>query len=136
MSENDRDVDMREEYDFSQAQRGPILPPMPGKTRISIRIDNDVLEWFRDQVRHGGNYQTLMNRALRNYMLDAHPAVVRVHDLQTNTKTDQPFPLPAPSPLPLHALEHLTEGLQELVRHVVREELERAMSARREHQDT
>jgi len=41
-----------------------------GKTRITIRIDNDVLEWFRKQVHAagGGSYQTMMNRALREHM--------------------------------------------------------------------
>jgi uncharacterized protein (DUF4415 family) len=60
----------REEYDLSQARRGQILPPLPDKTRITIRLDNDILEWFRAQVHQqgGGNYQTLINRALRAYI--------------------------------------------------------------------
>jgi hypothetical protein len=42
----------------------------PGKTRITIRIDDDVLQWFRDQVHEagGGSYQALINSALREYM--------------------------------------------------------------------
>src|SRR5713101_6176237 len=40
----------------------------PGKTRITIRIDDDVLAWFRRQVRATGGYQSLINRALRDYM--------------------------------------------------------------------
>jgi uncharacterized protein (DUF4415 family) len=61
---------MQKEYDFSQAKRGPVVAPTPGKTRITIRIDDDILEWFREQVNAvgGGNYQTLMNDALRNAM--------------------------------------------------------------------
>ncbi|MBM4300796.1 MAG: CopG family transcriptional regulator [Deltaproteobacteria bacterium] len=61
---------MRKEYDFSQGQRGPVVPAPPGKTRITIRIDTDLLNWFREQVnaRGGGNYQTLMNEALRAYI--------------------------------------------------------------------
>jgi hypothetical protein len=41
-----------------------------GKTRITIRIDDDVLEWFRKLVHAagGGSYQTMMNRALREHM--------------------------------------------------------------------
>ena len=41
-----------------------------GKTRITIRIDNDVLDWFRNEVETagGGNYQTMLNRALREYI--------------------------------------------------------------------
>jgi uncharacterized protein (DUF4415 family) len=58
---------MRKEYDFSKARRGPVVPIPPGKTRITIRIDDDVLQWFKDQVHGagGGNYQTLLNAALR-----------------------------------------------------------------------
>jgi hypothetical protein len=61
---------MRKNYDFSKAKRGAVLPALSGKTRITIRIDDDVLDWFRKQVHEagGGNYQTMMNRALREYM--------------------------------------------------------------------
>jgi uncharacterized protein (DUF4415 family) len=61
---------MKRNYDFSKARRGPVIRTQPGKTRITIRIDDDVLEWFRKQVHEagGGNYQTMMNRALREYM--------------------------------------------------------------------
>lgn len=61
---------MKEEYDFSGGRRGAIDPLPAGKTRITIRLDNDVLDWFRDQVEAagGGNYQTLINQALRNYI--------------------------------------------------------------------
>lgn len=61
---------MRKEYDFSKAKRGPVLPVPRGKTRITIRLDDDVLAWFREQVHAagGGNYQTLINQALRRFM--------------------------------------------------------------------
>jgi uncharacterized protein (DUF4415 family) len=61
---------MKREYDFSRAKRGPIVPPARGKTRITIRIDDDVLDWFRTRVHQqgGGNYQTLINSALREQM--------------------------------------------------------------------
>jgi hypothetical protein len=61
---------MRKNYDFSKAKRGAVIPTPPGKTRITIRIDDDLLDWFRKQVHDagGGNYQTMMNRALREYM--------------------------------------------------------------------
>ncbi len=60
---------MKKEYDFSKAKRGPVIPS-PGKTRITIRIDDAVLNWFRDQVNNagGGSYQTLINQALRDYI--------------------------------------------------------------------
>lgn len=61
---------MKEEYDFTQGQRGAIVPAPPGKTRITIRLDDDILDWFRQQVHQagGGNYQTLINHALRDYI--------------------------------------------------------------------
>jgi len=62
--------EMKKEYDFSQGKRGAIDPTPPGKTRITIRLDNDILVWFRHQVHlaGGGNYQTLINEALREYI--------------------------------------------------------------------
>jgi hypothetical protein len=61
---------MKRAYDFSKARRGAVLRTPPGKTRITIRIDDDVLDWFRAQVHAagGGNYQTMMNRALREWI--------------------------------------------------------------------
>jgi uncharacterized protein (DUF4415 family) len=54
---------MKREYDFSKAKRGPVLKTAPGKTRITIRLDNDVLEWFRQQAhaQGGGSYQAKIN---------------------------------------------------------------------------
>src|SRR6185503_3742737 len=62
--------DIEDEYDFSRGKRGAVLPIPPGKTRITIRIDDDILDWFRKQVNRagGGSYQTLMNQALRNHI--------------------------------------------------------------------
>ena len=61
---------MRDEYDFSGGRRGAVIPVPPGKTRITIRLDDDVLSWFKGQVHEagGGNYQTLINQALREYI--------------------------------------------------------------------
>jgi uncharacterized protein (DUF4415 family) len=42
------------DIDFSRAQRGPVIPTEPGKTKISIRIDNAVIEHFRAQVERAG----------------------------------------------------------------------------------
>jgi uncharacterized protein (DUF4415 family) len=60
---------MKKEYDFSRGKRGAVIKTPPGKTRITIRLDDDILQWFRDQVHEagGGNYQTLINSALREY---------------------------------------------------------------------
>src|SRR5207244_6254744 len=47
-------------YDFSKGKRGAVLPLPPGKERITIRLDADILDYFRDRVEQagGGNYQT------------------------------------------------------------------------------
>ena len=83
---------MKEEYDFNQGKRRAIDPMPPGKTRITIRLDNDTLAWFRNQVNMagGGNYQTLINNALRDH------------------------------------IEQQEEPLEEILRRVVREEIQRA----------
>ncbi len=60
----------KKEYGIENAEQGAIQPVRPGKTRITIRLDNDILAWFRAQVHAagGGNYQTLINEALREYV--------------------------------------------------------------------
>ena len=62
---------MKKEYDFSGAKRGPVLKVPPGKTRITIRIDDDILEWFRKQAHEagGGSYQTMINATLRRAII-------------------------------------------------------------------
>jgi len=62
---------MKREFDFSKGRRGAVVPVPTGKTRITIRIDDDVLEWFRSQVdaAGGGSYQALMNQALREWIV-------------------------------------------------------------------
>ncbi len=61
---------MKVNYDFSKARRGAVTPASANKLRITIRLDKDVVEWFKSQVEAagGGNYQTLMNEALREYI--------------------------------------------------------------------
>ena len=72
------------DIDFTNAKRGAVIPLEPGKTKISIRLDNAVIEYFRRQVDQagGGNYQTLINDALvafigQGSVLDAVRQVVR-----------------------------------------------------------
>lgn len=71
---------MRKEYDFGGAKRGAVLPPPPGKTRITIRIDSDILDWFRNQVdaAGGGSYQSLINGALRALVADRQAGIETV----------------------------------------------------------
>jgi uncharacterized protein (DUF4415 family) len=58
------------DIDFSRAKRGPVIRLEPGKTKISIRLDNRVIDHFRAIVEKsgGGNYQTLINDALVAYI--------------------------------------------------------------------
>jgi uncharacterized protein (DUF4415 family) len=59
---------MRKEYDFSRGKRGPVIRQR-GKTRITIHIDDDVLESFREKADAAGRgYQTMINEALREYL--------------------------------------------------------------------
>jgi uncharacterized protein (DUF4415 family) len=74
---------------MSPKQRRAAIPPVPGKTRITIRLDNEVLDWFRAQVdaKGGGSYQAMINDTLRS------------------------------------RIEQGEEGLEALLRRVIREEL-------------
>jgi uncharacterized protein (DUF4415 family) len=61
---------MKREYDFRKAKRGAVVSVPKGKTRITIRLDDEILAWFRDQVElaGGGNYQTVINEVLRQHI--------------------------------------------------------------------
>ena len=61
---------MKREYDFSKGQKGAVVKTPAGKERITIRLDKDLVDWFRAEVHKvgGGNYQTFMNDALREYI--------------------------------------------------------------------
>ena len=61
---------MKRQYDLSKGRRGPVVPLPPEKVRITIRLDRDIVDQFRDMVRkkHRGNYQTLINDALRDHL--------------------------------------------------------------------
>lgn len=67
---------MRKEYDFSKGKRGPGIKS-PGKTRITIMLDNAVIEVFRKRAEAGGiGYQTAINDALRVSALEDAPLTV------------------------------------------------------------
>jgi uncharacterized protein (DUF4415 family) len=61
---------MKRNDDFSRAKRGAVVPVPKGKTRITIRIDDEILDWFRGQVNAagGGNYETMINNVLREHI--------------------------------------------------------------------
>ena len=83
---------MKAKYDFSEGKRGAVLPSSGKKVRITIRLDRDIIDWFRSKVEEqgGGSYQTMLNDALRKHM------------------------------------ERQEQPLEEVLRHVVREELHAA----------
>lgn len=69
---------MRKEYDFSKAKL--VIPPIDRrKTRITIRIDTKILNWFRQRVHKagGGNYQTMINEALKSYIEGENKKTIR-----------------------------------------------------------
>ena len=74
----ERGAAVKKEYDFSRGKRGPLIPAEPGKTRVTIRIDTRILDHFRRLVNEagGGNYQTLINDALREYIAGARLEIV------------------------------------------------------------
>ena len=59
---------MKQEYDFSQGKRGAVVPN--SKQKITIRLDAEVIEYFKTQVEAagGGNYQTEINEALKEHI--------------------------------------------------------------------
>ena len=71
---------MKLNYDFSKARRGAVIPPLGNKVRITIRLDKAIVEWFKSRVEEsgGGNYQTLLNNALREYITHRDEPIEKV----------------------------------------------------------
>lgn len=71
---------MKRNYDFSKARRGAVIPSSGNKVRITIRLDRDIVEWFKSRVEEsgGGNYQTLLNNALREYITQQDEPIEKV----------------------------------------------------------
>ncbi|HDL07278.1 MAG TPA: CopG family transcriptional regulator [Desulfobacteraceae bacterium] len=61
---------MKARYDFSKGKRSAVLPSSGKKVRITIRLDRNIVDWFRSRAEEqgGGNYQSMTNGALRFYM--------------------------------------------------------------------
>lgn len=61
---------MKAKYDFSKGKRGAVLPTTGKKVRITIRLDRDIIDWFRSKVEEqgGGSYQAMLNDALRKHI--------------------------------------------------------------------
>jgi len=71
---------MKREYDFSKAKRGAVVAVPKGKTRITIRLDDEILAWFRDQVERAGdgNYQSVINEVLRQHVQHAREPLEKI----------------------------------------------------------
>ena len=65
---------MKREYNFRNAKRGAVVSIPRRKSRITIRLDEEILDWFRERVEAAGsgNYQTLINEVLREYIRRAN----------------------------------------------------------------
>jgi len=61
---------MKKHYEFNKGKRGAVIPTSRRKTRITIRIDDNTLDWFRAAAHEskGGSYQTSINEALRAFV--------------------------------------------------------------------
>ena len=58
--------EMPEVRDWSGARRGLFFRPI--KQQLTLRIDADVIAWFKSHTPNGDGYQTSINRALREYV--------------------------------------------------------------------
>lgn len=63
--------------DFSKGKRGAVITPDPNKVRITIRLDADIIDHFKNIVNKagGGNYQTLINDALREHIKEQNKSL-------------------------------------------------------------
>ena len=72
---------MRKEYDFSKGKRGAVISS-PGKTRITIMLDDDLIEFFRVKAEaEGTGYQTMINASLR----------ATIDEARSKSKDDKPL---------------------------------------------
>jgi uncharacterized protein (DUF4415 family) len=72
---------MKDHYDFSKGKRGAVLPAPPGKTRITLWLDNEVIEGFRQRAGERGGYQTEINRVLREVLSGERVTLEAIRDI-------------------------------------------------------
>jgi len=73
---------MKDHYDFSKGKRGAVLPAPPGKTRITLWLDNEIIEGFRQRAgEKGGGYQTEINRVLREVLSGERVTLEAIRDI-------------------------------------------------------
>ena len=106
-----RGDNMKKEYDFSKGKRGAVIP-QPGKTRITIYLDESVLEAFRDRADAAGRgYQTMSNVALRTGLPESVDAsTIRVSSRRAPQDLDDRIPVRARVAQTLHDVAHARAG--------------------------
>jgi uncharacterized protein (DUF4415 family) len=73
---------MKDEYDFSKGKRGAVLPAPLGKTRITLWLDNEIIEEFRQRAGEKGiGYQTEINRVLREVLSGEHVTLEAIREV-------------------------------------------------------
>jgi hypothetical protein len=100
---------MRNAYDFSEGKRGPVIPPDPNQVRLTLCLDADIINYFKEQVHkaEGGNYQTLINNALHEYIEQQKESLAQL--LETTRQSVIREELPVVS-TPVHQLSTLKES--------------------------
>jgi hypothetical protein len=91
---------MKDEYDFSKGKRGAVIPDK-GKTRITIYLDDSVLDEFRSRAEElGTGYQTLINEALNEYIAHSNEKPVTEETLRRVLKEEFPRIMIEKNPIP------------------------------------
>jgi uncharacterized protein (DUF4415 family) len=73
---------MKDNYDFSKGKRGAVMPPPPGKTRITLWLDNEIIAGFRQRAGDkGAGYQTEINRVLREVLSGERVTLEAIRDI-------------------------------------------------------
>ncbi|MCK5718113.1 MAG: hypothetical protein KAH77_11540, partial [Thiomargarita sp.] len=91
----------RKEYDFSKGKRGAVIPLTPNQERLSICLDIDIINYFKENVHNsgGGNYQILINNALHEYIEQQKESLVQLLEVTLRRVIREEFPLES---MPVH----------------------------------
>jgi hypothetical protein len=100
---------MRNEYDFSEGKRGPVIPLDPSQVRLTLCLDVDVIDYFKERVHKvgGGNYQILINNALHEYIEQQSKSLEQVLELTLRRVIREELPTVS---TPVHQLSPLQES--------------------------
>lgn len=88
---------MKNEYDFSEGKRGAIIPPDPNQVRLSLYLDADVIDYFKEIVHKsgGGNYQVLINKALHEYIEQQNESLEQLLEITLRRVIREELPVTA-----------------------------------------